>query len=152
MVTNLVENLITLIAAGAGLWFLIRGLARLCLPVPESSWIAVEGTMKESGVDENGDNDGPPTYSVKLLYEYNYRGINYINDRIAPLQMWSSFRSTADSYARKYPRDRQVTVYVNPHNPGTAVLEPGRQIIAALCYSLIGATLCTMAWMSTWMH
>ena len=57
-------------------------------------------------------------------------------------QLWSSVRSTADSYARKYPRGRDVTVFVNPQNPGKSVLEPGRQVIAATCYVLLGVTLC----------
>jgi hypothetical protein len=144
------ETLVALVFCGAGLWFLIQGLARLLLPLRERAWTSVEGKITESGVNEDSEGDGT-TYSAHVQYQFHYRGINYINDRIAPLQFWSSMRWTAESYARKYPRGREVTVYVNPRNPGEAVLEPGRQVIAASCCALLGVVFCTIAWLSTWM-
>jgi Protein of unknown function (DUF3592) len=147
---TLFERLVAIAFFGAGLWMLVQGLARLLLPVRELSWTPVPGKITESFVHEDADSDGS-TYAAKLQYTYHYHGINFIGERIAPLQIWSSFRLTAESFTRKYPRGREVIVFVNPRNPGTSVLEPGRQVIAASCYSLLGAVLCTVAWLSTWM-
>ena len=148
--STLLERLIAIVFCCVGLWCLFRGFARLFLPVPELAWTPVSGTMTESGIDEDSDGDGT-TYSAKLQYRYHWHGINYIGGRIAPLEMWSSVRWTAESFVRKYPRGREVTVYVNPRNPGESVLEPGRQVMMAVCYSLVGVVLCTIAWLSTWM-
>ena len=139
------QQLIAFVFACAGLWFLARGLARLTFWNPEQTWLPVKGIVKQSFVDEDTDGDGDTTYKAKLEYEYEYQGMRFLNDRIAPLQVWSSFRWTAANLTRKYPRGRELIVYVNPQNPGKAVLEPDRQVIAAVCYALAGALLCAMA-------
>ena len=147
---TLFERLVALMFCGAGLWLFFRGLARLFLPVPELSWTPVNGKITRSFVHEDTDGDGS-TYEAELEYTYHYHGINYIGDRIAPLTLWSSVLWTAESFTRKYPRGREVTVYANPSNPGESVLEPGRQVIASSCYVLLGGLFCTVAWLSTWM-
>ncbi len=147
---TLFERLVAVVLCGAGLWLLVQGLARLLLPVRELSWTPVPGKITESFVHEDSDSDGS-TYAAKLQYTYHYHGINFIGERIAPLQIWSNFRGTAESFTRKYPRGREVIVYVNPRNPGKSVLEPGRQFMASVCYALLGVTLCMFAWMATWM-
>jgi hypothetical protein len=147
---TLFERLIAVVFCCVGLWLLVRGFARLCFTNPELAWKPVAGVIQESCVGKNDDGDGT-TYEAKLQYGYHYGGINFIGNRIAPLQVWSSLRWTAESFARKYPRGREVTVYVDPRNPGKSVLEPGRQIVAALCLGLMGVAFITIAWLSTWM-
>jgi len=138
-----IGRLIALVSFGAGLWFLGQGLARLLLPVRETKWAPVKGRVTLSGVNEINHGDGT-SYSPELQYQYHYQGIDYINERIAPLEALLNSRWTAESLARKYPRGREVVVYVNPRNPGESVLEPGRQVVAAACYVLLGVVLCAV--------
>ena len=139
----LLGRLIALACFGAGLWYLARGLARLVLPVREMKWVPVNGRITLSGVEpiDHGDST---SYVPELQYQYHYQGIDYINERVAPLEVLLNSRWSAESLARKYPRGREVAVYVNPRNPGQSVLEPGRQVFAATGYALLGVVLCTL--------
>ena len=137
-----------LIAAGvavAGCYLLAFGGARLVFRNPELSWQKVMGKVMVSGVNEGADPAGRKTYRVMLEYVYEFHGIRFIGERVAPLQFTSNYRPAAESITRRYPPGSEITVYVNPRNPGKAVLEPGRQVIAAACYAFIGVVFCVMA-------
>jgi hypothetical protein len=71
---------------------------------------------------------------------YEHRGPKFVGDRIAPLNLGFSGPSRwgPESVTRRYPRGRRVTIYVNPREPGSAVLEPGRQVFESVFLVLIG--------------
>lgn len=60
-----------------------------------------------------------------------YLGTKFIGDRLAPLTLGlaGGSRWGSEALVRRFTRGRRVTVYVDPGNPGRAVIEPGRQIL-----------------------
>jgi hypothetical protein len=142
---SIFELLIVAGVASAGCFLLAFGGARLEFRNPELSWYKVMGKVMVSGVDEGATSGGRRTYRAMLEYVYEFHGIRFIGERVAPLQFTPNYRASAESITRRYPPGSAVTVYVNPRNPGRAVLEPGPQVIAALCHALIGVAFCLMA-------
>lgn len=144
--TDYLDLLFLAIVGGPALWAIGIGLRRLVLRNPELDWAQVPGRIRISGVDVEDLGDGN-AYSLVVEYEYEYRGVRYLGDRIAPIGHWGAFRFSAETSARRYPVGREVTVYVNQRNPGQAVLEPARQPYQALCYCLVGGGALTLAYM-----
>jgi len=132
------------ILAAVGLWLLLQGLRRLLFRNPERQWRATEGTITESFVEEDTRGDGP-TYWPRVKYRYDVDGISYVGECIAPFQ-GVGFRSIARRERARYPAGRTVTVYVNPRNPGDAVLEPGQQVLRASIIAIAGSVLCGLAY------
>ncbi len=87
-------------------------------------WPAVPGTITVSQVTISTDEDGA-TYYADVQYKYVVNDRWYTADTVNFGEYGSSNRSRADKIVARYPPDSQVTVYYNPDDPDTAVLEPG---------------------------
>ncbi|MBK9444164.1 MAG: DUF3592 domain-containing protein [Comamonadaceae bacterium] len=116
-----------------GGYFFVHGLVRLFRRNPEQRWHQVPGKIVTSEVEFTRE-----IYRAKIGYRYHFQGMPFEGSGIAPIQAWSSFRSTAAHFVGKYPVGQEVTVYVNPANPGNTVLEPQQQPIAAITDMLLG--------------
>lgn len=135
----------------AGLWYTGIGVRRLLLRNPELDWVAVDGVVRASEVDGRSASQDD-VQAARLAYEYEFGGVRYVHDRIAPLQPWSSFRRTAESFVRRYPPGRKVKVYVNPTSPGNAMLEPRKQTVPAVVYLLLGAVCLFVPLLDHWLR
>lgn len=98
------------------------------------SWPTVQGKITRSEITEdvshNTDDDGRDStttmYGVKLAYDYVVGGGAHVGTRL----YWADgIKVSGDGPARKvtekYPVGRDVTVYYQPNDPATALLEPG---------------------------
>ena len=130
---------------GAGYYF-IRGLLRLLRPNPELAWRQVPGLITSSEVNESGK-----TSSARIRYTYRVDGDQFEGKKIAPIELWASYSSTAADFVRKYPQGSEVPVFASPRWRGRAVLEPQQQPIAAICLLLLGVFLAVFAWL-WWMQ
>jgi hypothetical protein len=116
-----------------GVYFFSHGLLRLVRRNPEASWSKVKGKIVVSEIEFSND-----VYRAKIRYTYGFDGQVREGSRIAPLQAWSSFRSTAAHFVDKYPAGRDADVYVDPSDPDCSVLEQQQQPIAAIAETLLG--------------
>ncbi len=80
-----------------GVYWFFRGMLRLLLRNPEQRWHKVSGKIVTSEIDFSNE-----IYRAKILYVFDFQGITREGDRIAPIQAWSSFRSTAAHFVGKY--------------------------------------------------
>lgn len=109
-----------LVAAGM-LWW---GVTTVRNASVSRNWPAVTGTITASQVAISTDEDGT-TYSADVQYTYVVNDRRYTADTVNFGEYGSGSRSRIDKIVARYPPGGQVTVYYNPDNPGTAVLEPG---------------------------
>lgn len=101
-------------------WF----LPTLANAVGSTRWTARPCTVISSGVKAHSDSDGT-TYSVDIFYRYTVDDREFKSNRFGLFGGSSSgYRGKAEVVAR-YPAGSKATYYVNPANPGEAVLEPG---------------------------
>jgi hypothetical protein len=131
---------------GIGVYFSGEGFIRMVRRNPELQWTAVTGRILVSKVES--DSDSAPIANIR--YAYVYEHAQYFGKRIAPIEFWSG-SSKAEKFVRKYPSDTAVSVYVNPHSPGKAVLEPQQQTMAAIGSVLFGAVFAfggVMVWLT----
>ena len=115
------------------------------------NWPAVPGTITVSQVTISTDEDGT-TYYADVQFKY------VVNDRWHTAatvnfgEYGSGSRSHADKIVARYPPGSPVTVYYNPDEPNTAVLEPGVtwgsyfNIFMALLFFIIPAIILISAW------
>ena len=135
-----------ILLSGGALYCFGRGLTRLLRENPELGWRRVEGKVISSAVDSSDE-----SISAKIVYTYTVDGAGFRGSKIAPLEVWSSFSSSASRFVRKYPAGLDVIVFVDRKHPGRAVLEPQQQPIAAVSVFLIGVVLGLFAWL-WWME
>lgn len=70
--------------------------------------------------------DTPEEYHITINYEYEVDGQSYMGDRIALYGTnVRTKQSTVDQLMVTYPEGGSVSVYYDPDNPETAVLETG---------------------------
>ena len=119
-----------------GGYFFLHGLLRFFRRNPEQRWQQVPGKIVTSEIEFIHE-----IYRAKIRYSYHFQGMSCEGNGIAPIQAWSSFRATAAHYVGKYPVGQNVTVFVNPSNPGGSVLEPQQQSIAAITDMLLGVAM-----------
>lgn len=142
-----VTQVIATAFAFIGVFLVGRGVLRLFWRNPEQGWRKVPGQIVTSEIDFSNE-----IYRAKIRYRYEFDGITLEGSGIAPIEAWSSLRSTAAHFVNKYAVGQEVTVYVNPSEPGSAVLEPQQQAIAALTEMLLGlaAGLCGfLGWLTS---
>jgi len=139
-------EVIAMVFACFGVYFFFHGMLRFFRRNPEELWHRVPGKVVTSEIDFSDE-----IYRAKVRYVYQFQGVTREGKRLAPIESWSSFRSTAAHFVNKYPVGQDVSAYVNPSNPSCSVLEPQQQPIAAITEMLmgiaVGASGC-LAWLT----
>lgn len=139
---RLLHTAITIALAAGSVYYFFRGLIRLCRPNPELAWRQVPGEITSSEVDDSGK-----APSARIRYVYRVDGDQFEGKKIAPIELWASYSSSASNFVRKYPQGSEVTVFANPKWRNRAVLEPQQQPIAAICLLLLAVFLAVFAWL-----
>ncbi len=85
------------------------------------AWLETPCLVISSNVVKSSS-DGP-TYQVEISYAYEVHGRSYQSDRYQFLRFSSSGRSAKELVVRRYPKGSRAVCYVNPSNPGEAVLD-----------------------------
>ena len=109
----------------AGLGFLygffLRPLAKI---IVSSNWPAVPCVVLSSEVQSHRDSDGS-TYSINILYSYEFSGRAFKSNRYHFLGGSSSGYAGKRAVVNRYPPGFHTLCYVNPSEPTEAVLERG---------------------------
>ncbi len=107
-------------------------------------WAYCQGTVDSSMVHEevNREESGSAIHYFPVVnYSYRVRGTMYQNDKIS-FSLKGEYRSSkkAEKITQKYAQGRAVTVYYDPDDPATAVLD--RSVpISGLIWGIILAIL-----------
>ncbi len=88
------------------------------------NWPSTGGQITYSDVRVDHDEDGT-TYHADIDFAYVVDDHRYTADTVSFGQYGSSNRSHAEEILARYPVGQAVTVYYDPAEPETAVLEPG---------------------------
>jgi hypothetical protein len=82
-------------------------------------WHRVEGRILDSSISLG------EYWYPRVSYEYTHGNRKFRSERIRSLQIGMNWRAPASNDISRYPPGKLVTVYVNPNDPRSAVLEPG---------------------------
>ena len=88
------------------------------------SWPTTTGEILSSNVRTDNDDDGT-SYFGDVTFRYAVAELPYTSDNVNFGQDGSSNRGHAEEIVARYPTGSQVTVYYDPNDAQTAVLEPG---------------------------
>jgi hypothetical protein len=120
-------HIIILVLAALGVLLFIIYFLNLARVQASEGWLAVQGTITESWIDESitTDQDGSASsrYAPKVRYRYTVMGTEYQGERIAFGPGRSGSRSSVEKVLAKYPKGSAALVYYNPEKPADAVLD-----------------------------
>ncbi len=93
------------------------------------SWPSVAGSILQSGIEthQSTDDDGSisTTYGVSLVYKYTISGQEFQGTRRTFTDVRTSSLLRTQKILVSYPQGGSVTVFYNPDDPSSCVLEPG---------------------------
>jgi hypothetical protein len=130
-----------------GLYLYMEKLRRKVEEV-RRNWRQVPANVLSSHVAEkSGENC--ILYSPEIRYEYQFEGMRYETDRWNVYPKWSgSNREPHRKIVDAFPRDREVTAWVNPRNPVEAALSiesPLPKTLRLILIILLATAFLTMA-------
>jgi hypothetical protein len=123
-----------LVFVGVGIGLSIWGWSVLQNARVSESWPTTSGEVLSANVRIDDDDDGT-SYFGDVTYSYAVDDFRYTSDSVSFGQYGSSNRDHAEGIVARYPVGSQVTVYYDPEDVETAVLEPG---VTWSSYLLIG--------------
>ncbi len=86
----------------------------------QTPWIATPALVIESSVANEGEEFAP-----RIRYEYDVGGQTFRGSVIRSGLVTYNWKAPAERLCQKYSAGASVTAYVDPKNPGNAVLETG---------------------------
>lgn len=118
-----------------------RGLSTL-------RWTSTQGKVLESKVVRSlmASEDKGPGYEPSVQYEYSVAGKEYKGSQIALVQALRFTRGRAEDIARQYREGSRVTVYYDPKDPSSSVLQRGMTTFAPFVGLLAGVFLFMVAY------
>ena len=104
----------------------VRPLWRVC---QASGWVESPCTVISSNLkvhSSTGSKSSGPTYSIEIVYEYEFRGSQYQSDRYDFVTMSSNTNvAMRRGIVNAHPPGKQTVCFVNPASPSEAVLARG---------------------------
>ena len=107
-----------------GLGMLILGVSKIMTAKDSETWPSKEGTVLESKISINSSDDGT-TYGADVTYEYKVNEKTYEGDKVTVSEVSTGSRGRARNIVNRYPVGNKVTVFYDPDDPETSVLETG---------------------------
>ena len=122
-----------LIFVGVGIGLSFWGWNVLQNARVSESWPTTTGEILSSNIRIDDDDEGT-SYFGDVTFRYVVADLPYTSDNVS-FGQYGGNRSHAEEIVAKYPVGSQVTVYYDPNEVETAVLEPG---VTWSSYLLIG--------------
>ncbi|MCK4538713.1 MAG: DUF3592 domain-containing protein [Candidatus Krumholzibacteria bacterium] len=128
-----------------GLVFGGFGLRRYNIGKESGNWPTVKGKVTYTHADSRRVNS-KQEYQATVKYTYTVDGKSYTGKRITASDVYQKSLSGANDIIDKYPVGGEVSVYYDPADPGTALLDAGMKKNVYLmlggglaCFFLAGA-------------
>ena len=118
-----------IIAAGVSACLIVYGVNMLIKEKASRSWPVCQGTVISSDIEQESKIDSykkkTVNYRACVVYSYSVNGKTFISNRIAFETYSTPQKGKALAIANRYPADKTITVYYDPADPNSAVLEKG---------------------------
>jgi hypothetical protein len=122
-------------------------------------WPTTNGVVTASTVDTHIPRNPryDPDYLPRVIFAYAVDGRTYRGERLWPGRAVFGTYNEARRVVERYPRGQPVTVYYDPDDPATAVLEPGgdwtrwlHRIVLGTFFTAMGSIMVGVAAWSWW--
>ena len=119
------QLLFTVILLAIGVVLLGGGVSDGFSGLRSSKWPAVDGEITRSEIVSTHGGRAPG-YAPAITYQYTVAGRSYIGNHLAYGRvLLGDSQTDAQALVAALPAGRHVSVYYDPHDPATAVLQPG---------------------------
>jgi hypothetical protein len=126
------KAIFSLVFVCAGVGLVMWGQNVVAKSKASVDWPTVQGKVRSAEVLRETKRDTSSstrrestTYRPDIVYDYEVNGTPYSGNRVGVLHVGSSNPRKAEDVVARYPVGSEVTVFYDPSDPQTAVLEPG---------------------------
>jgi Protein of unknown function (DUF3592) len=113
------------------------GIYRYNLGKRSVSWPAATGVITASRAQPTKTENNRNEYRLSVGYTYAVDGKTYSGTRITASDVYEKTRNAAEEALKKYPIGGEVSVYYDPDDPGSSLLETGMK---KNVYALLGGS------------
>jgi hypothetical protein len=121
----IVELLFSIVLTGFGSIGLVRQLGELRWARVSRRWPTADATVVSSAVHERRGSRGRRVFEVTVEYEYNWRSIGHVGQRITFGDVATANRPDAHKLAERFAVGTRWQVHVCAQQPQLSVLDPG---------------------------
>lgn len=121
--------LITMVFVLIGILLMRAGFSEMRTARASAGWPQTPGKVFKSSIDWSSDSDSSTGWRAQVAYTYSVGGTEMKGNRVSLGDYGSSNSSHAQGIVNRYPVGRDITVYYDPRNPATCLLEPGVQAV-----------------------
>ena len=123
------RNVYIIISVGISACLIFYGINMLIKGKASNSWPVCQGTVISSDIDQESKTDSyekqTVSYRANVVYSYLVDGKAFRSNRIAFETYSTSQKGKALTIVNRYPAGEIITVYYDPANPNSAILEKG---------------------------
>ena len=132
-------RLIRFILILAGFALLVVGVAHFSTAFTAQSWQQVSAVILKSDVVRMNYQDGTPTFTAQIEYQYVMDGTLYTGQRMSVRPIRSQSPGQVKHMIAAYSEGRSILAYVNPERPDKAYLKtnPDTYLYALIIPGLI---------------
>lgn len=131
--SNILDFLFLIVFVLGGILCIFVGSKNLVDGVSSNEWAWTEGEVVDSKIVQTGRGNSKEAgrkYKPKISYIYNVRGRDHYSDRIvfgttSRFRFFSSSKSAAESWVRKYPSGSKIKIFYNPSDETESVILNG---------------------------
>ncbi len=139
---NLIIRIVMVLFLIIGILTSFYGVYVIQKSMQSKNWPNTEGIITNSKIEVNERTihkakitETKTYYEPNVTYDYEIEGVSYLSNKIFLGQYSSTSYNYASDIISKYSVGKKVTVYYDPKDPSTAILESGislRNFIALL--------------------
>ncbi len=89
------------------------------------SWPKTGGVITASKKVTKKDAEGRTMYGVDITYAYKLNGFTYTSNRVTGSDGYSSDAGWAEGLVSAYPSKQEISVFYDPEDVTSAILQPG---------------------------
>jgi hypothetical protein len=140
-------QIVALITFVVGFVILAMSTIAILKSISSKEWLPTGGKIIHSTIyNYSATNEANVTYRPDIAFEYRVDGEKFISDRLyyGVKIMSSGNWINSRKITKKYPVDKEITVFYNPNKPKDAVIEPGIHFdlgaifISSICFIALG--------------
>lgn len=116
----------------------------------QKTWIRSLARIVDSRVVQRS-RDSHIRYHPEIRYRYTFNGRDYVSDQVGSGDVDYGGRGAAQKVADRYPVGSEVSAFVDPGKPESALLEPSHSWFAIMALFL-GGLIWVGAWLTAWVR
>jgi len=121
-----ISLIVSLASLMGGIGFIVASIYNISFAMKSENWPTTEANILNVDIEKVSMKAGYQ-YEIKILYEYYIENKRYISNRYSFGESETSDKYKIEKLVNKLKGQKNITVFYNPNDPNTSVIETGMQ-------------------------